>query len=270
MDKKILYVLGAIFIGAILFVTCYLIAENKLKDANLQTGDYEKKEVKDEILFKSIKKKSNKIVESFSIAMNGKRNTFNIEFTTTKNGTATEIKGTFKNESLFLKNRTNEDISKELNENDVKAFFTEQNFRFIKGTDEKTYLLVLANRDLNREKEDYLYILNDKFEILEGDMNYNGCGENNALTLRTSKAKYELLEQHATYQDQFQVCDDSSDCAINVKIEDSKIHYLKVFPKYEEFDFGNVEERIYTIADNRLNYTVENTYKIANATHESC
>ncbi len=270
MDKKIFYVIGAIFIGAILFTTSYIIAENKLKDANIKNNDYEKPEIKDSISFKSVKTNGKKIVESFTIAMNGKKSTFEVEFSTTKNETDTEIKGTFKKETLFLKSRSNEDISKELDEKTVKNLFSEKNFQFIKGSDEKTYLLVLANIDSKGEKEDFLYILNDKFELLEGDMNYNGCGKNNALTVRSDKAKYTLENTPSLYHDQFDVCKDQTDCMINVKIEDSKIHYLKVFPKYEEFDFGSIEERIYTINDNRLNYTVENTYRIASATHQVC
>ncbi len=271
MDKKILYVIGAIFIGAILFVTCYMMAENKLLNSDIGNINNQKREIKDKIAFKNIKKSGNKIIETFSITMNGKKTNFQIEYTSSKKESETEIKGIFKGKTLYSKiASTAETPQEDFSEKNIKAIFTENNFRFIKGTDEKTYLLVLAPTKKHDTYRDYLYILNEKFEFIEGDMNYNGCGETGAMTVRTNRALYETQSPIENFEDQFGLCANGENCKINVKIEESKIRYLKVFPKYEEFNFGNIEERVYTISDDKLNYTVENTHTIVNANHEMC
>ncbi|HBA37695.1 MAG TPA: hypothetical protein DCY94_03145, partial [Firmicutes bacterium] len=61
------------------------------------------------------------------------------------------------------------------------------------------------------------------------------------------------------------------DFYLNLKIEDDKIYYLKAKQNITgEEDYGTLEERIYTINNDKLEYTVKNKFKITWIAGQAC
>ena len=84
-------------------------------------------------------------------------------------------------------------------------------------------------------------------------------------------------EEKPWYMDDFNACSSPSNCYINVKVEDNKIYYLvpvliDVAEEEEEnsdeedveevMTYGELEERVYTIRDSKLEYEVVKRYTI--------
>ena len=163
------------------------------------------------------------------------------------------------------------------NTNMVDNSFNENNFSFIAGHDGESYLLIHTNiyPDASGE-EDKLFILNENLEFVDNDLvDYSGSSETRGMTIMSTYTNY-TLENGETpwYTDDFNACTTPSNCYINVKIEDNKIYYLtpvlnevnsdedEVADDEEVVDYGELEERVYTIRDGNLEYEVIKRYKI--------
>ena len=98
------------------------------------------------------------------------------------------------------------------------------------------------------------YILNDKLEIINENLEFNLYSSDVNVILQVENA-------NPWYEDS--KCKDEL-CHRIFKIEDNKIYYLvsKLKDDYQEGDYGVLEERVYTINDNKLTYEVINTYNI--------
>lgn len=82
-------------------------------------------------------------------------------------------------------------------------------------------------------------------------------------------------EEKPWYTDDFNACSSPSNCYINVKVEDNKIYYLVPVlidvaeeensdeeDAEEVMTYGELEERVYTIRDSKLEYEVVKRYTI--------
>ena len=170
----------------------------------------------------------------------------------------------------------------------ITSSFNENNFSFISGRDGESYLLIHTNiySDLAGE-EDKLFILNENLEFIDNDLvDYAGSSETQGMTIMSTYTGYILEgDEYPWYTDNFNACSAPSNCYIDIKIEDNKIYYLvpvlkEVTSDEEETDdetteedkvteYGELEERVYTIRDGKLEYEVVKRYKIVGITGQT-
>mgnify|MGYP001090121214 CR=1 FL=1 len=158
----------------------------------------------------------------------------------------------------------------------IKNDFNEKNFIIIKGTDNKSYLLVTTDFNLSLNNS-ILLVFNDNLELISKNL----IPENESPVVQAidgfvineysgnTPCRYSgnNPEYTATFKN-YSTYNPTRDSLQFVKILDNKIYFL--YPKLNfkgsflvnEEDYGFMEERVYTINTNKLEYNVINTYKI--------
>lgn len=287
MKKYIPYIIITILLIVIAIGATYIIMDHK-KDNNVtennnqenntqnnpsnKTDKNEETKKEDKVAFKSIKEIDNTIVEEFEITLNGKTKSFKIKYILEEEkelgNNYVLITGTFNNDKIYY----SENDSHSFKLNEIKEKINEDNFKFIKGSDNKSYLLVQTSYDgMDVFDTSELYVYNDELELISKNLlgdkspdydihhgfiidSFSGnipCGfENNSNPLysRTFKNVNLDVDGH-TYDKQY------------IKIEDNKIYYQ--VPQIDPNDFtGYIEERVYTINNNKFEYKVIKTIKI--------
>lgn len=231
-------------------------------DQNEESDRTDKKLV-DGINFLTITDQKDKIVESFEITLNGKTKTFEAEFShELDNSYEVEeniIKGNFNKATLYERVKRDGTFTKE----EIKNNFNEKNFQIIGGVDGKKYLLVESMNNLNNgQNTSTLLVYNDELELISDD-----------LILQSERSDYDQFkgfvvdgffydspcdtEQIPLYSNKF------------TKVENDKIYFL--LPKLTiNTDYeGILEERVYTIKDDKLQYSLVATHKISKMCQQS-
>lgn len=275
MNKKTYIIGGLLTITIIVSAIVLAVLLGSKKE-----GRYE--EENSSIKLNSIKTETDKIVQKFDVDINGKKNIFEIEYFSRDDGSDVQILGRIpESEIEWPINGTDQEIndflSDNFNETRVHDYVTENDFKFLKGEDGKTYLLfVFKTNHYMGGYADYLYIYNENLKLVTGDVNYNGCSNDEAFTIRThssgiyseeepGKSGYKDTENFLGYRN-------DKDSYLNLKIEGNRIYYLKALVNYFSVDdeLGTIEERIYTIKDDKLEYTVKNEFVIKDAAGIAC
>ena len=171
--------------------------------------------------------------------------------------------------------------------NMITSSFNENNFSFISGRDGESYLLIHTNiYSDGTGEEDKLFILNENLEFVDNDLvDYAGSSDTHGMTIMSTYTGYILEgDEYPWYTDNFNACTTPSNCYIDIKIEDNKIYYLtpvlKEVSSLEEekddeaeedevIEYGELEERVYTIHDGNLEYEVIKRYKIVGITGQT-
>lgn len=217
-------------------------------------------------------------VQTYQIMINGKERELQIEFLYRDNTSLKEqsLTGDYNGATLYAYYENYEEEATLYDENMIDSSFNENNFSFLKGIGGESYLLIYTNiYDDGAGEEDKLYILNENLEFVANDLvDYAGSTDTRGMTIMSTYTNYTLEgEEYPWYTDSFNACSTPSNCYIDIKIEDNKIYYLvpvlnEVSEEEEEdeedvnIDYGNLEERVYTIRDGSLCYEVIKRYKI--------
>lgn len=283
--KKVLIifiiVLAVIVIGVgIFYVTTHDFnvdkkSESQKENVELNDGNIEVKK-EDQIILVETKKIEDSFVQKYEIVINGLEKTFEIEFLYRHNEDLKEqsLTGDYNGATLYAYYETYNDNKTEFDINMISSSFNEKNFFFINGEDGKSYLLIHTSiyPDLAGE-EDKLYILNENLEFVNNDLvDYSGSSETRGMTIMSTYTGYTLKDnEYPWYTDSFNACTTPSNCYIDIKVEDDKIYYLvPVLNSLENTengeeevkDYGELEERVYTIKDSQLRYEVIKRYTI--------
>ena len=219
-------------------------------------------------------------VQTYQIIINGLERTFEVEFLFRDNEDLKQqsLTGEYSGATLYAYYEEYEDEPTKYDGNMIASSFNENNFSFIQGQDGESYLLIYTNiyPDAAGE-EDKLYILNEDLEFVDNDLvDYSGSSETQGMTIMSTYTGYMLEDdEYPWYTDSFNACSTPSYCYIDIKIEDNKIYYLvPVLNIVDEgtdeendeennnIDYGELEERVYTIHDGKLEYEVIQRYKI--------
>lgn len=288
MNKKIIFVIlsfvALIAIGSI----AYVVLSDNIDDKPLVDDNNEDKNIdadkdkeppkvkKDSISLKSTKKSGDKIINTYALVMNNKEKTFEVEFSYESHEDYSSISG--KGLDIVLYNLGSEDnIESNFTESNIKKLIDEEKFKFIKGKDGKTYLGVIAGNDsFVSGYTSMLYIFNDELEMLTGDLDNLGCGNKNFFTINTLTTGYMGSKEpgKSGYDDSLGVCQNGeANCHVNVKIEDDKIYVLyakDINALSDDGVYGTLEERIYTINNNKFNYKVNSTDTITDLAGQAC
>lgn len=270
MKKKITYViavvLGLFIIGGITYA---LINRN---DGNLNDKKDANETDKTSIVLKDTKKKGSNITQTFEIYMNNKKVLFDLTYTDTvtkldeENGSKgmETLEGKFDGLTLIntWKSISNmDDYEKTLfDESVINREFTTDNFKIIKGEDGKEYLLVNSQIKDNyyTPESNYLYIFNDELKLINNTLD---CvfGNKKGMIIHPGESAI-TSSSMKTYENSFGY-DGLTSKNIFVKIDGNKIYYLyQNFKSSETDNYGTIEEREYTINDNKLKYNVVKSY----------
>lgn len=292
MSKKNACILSGIVIILVGCVIGFIVTFNKSlnndKGSDVPTEESQNKQSvsKPSIAFKDIKTTEDRIVERFDLVMNEKPQVFTLEYTFESDDYSASLTGRFGEYNLFYDSEDGTVTGRPMNvldefkkrtytESYISSKFNVDNFKFIEGVDGKMYLMVLAttyNCFVGKTVE--LYIFDDNLNLVQGDVNYNGCQNDMAMTVMTHTVGYEGREEPSKsgYQDTFGVCDNEDYCYVSVKTEGNKINYLKVMEVnvFGDPDYGKMEEREYIISDSKLTYKVKNSFRIITAAGQAC
>lgn len=277
MERKYYYMIGVLLAIIAVCALSFALLGNRNKDPKEPSKE---NEMADSVKVKEIKKAGEKFIETYDVTMNGKKSTFEIEYNY-------EYETDYANIYAKIKN-TKEPISIEVQETDSEKFkndnftetnlkkkLTEDDFRFFKGEDGKSYLLVIVKTyHFVSGHSDYLYAFDDELKLVEGDIARDECSNDEAMTIRNDASISMSKEEPGKtgYDDTLGIYKNTDRrFYLNLKIVDDKIYYLKSdYTTATEGNYGTIEERIYTIKDSKWTYTIKDKYKITDGAGQMC
>ncbi len=214
-------------------------------------------------------------VQTYDIVINGLEKTLEVAFLYRDNTSLKEqsLTGEYNGATLYAYYEEYDKVASGFDENMIASSFNEDNFAFIRGVDGESYLMIHTNiYDDGAGEEDKLYILNENLEFVSNDLvDYTGS-TSEGMSIMSTYTSYALKgDEYPWYTDTFNACASPTNCHINVKIEDEQIYYLvpvlkEVLENTDEeeeiTDYGELEERVYTIDEGSLSYEVVKRYTI--------
>lgn len=284
IEKYIYIILIIILVGVIASTTTYILTkDNKTEEKENKPIEKEPAKV-DGVKLSKVYNLDDKIIEEFEVTLNGKTTPIKLPFVheVSEGDNFMEvhnITATLNSNNLYhheIYNYTEKEENK-FDINNIKNRFNEKNFIIIRGTDNKNYLAVIPYINTDYENTE-LFLFNDNLEQIKGNFNLYGiCGSNDNMIILSRTTHY-ILENDITpnYKNNFNVDipipNGFSNNNLNIKIENNNIYYLAPIlrEQLEEGDMGTLEERVYTINNNKLEYKIINKYKIVNGAGQVC
>ena len=213
---------------------------------------------------------NDKIVKEFEITLNNKVKTINVVFDYVEDDemfvgeTVGIVTGIINGNKVINYIETNPSKTNVFNINKIKDKFNESNFKIIKGKDNKSYLLLNTDNQGEVLFESNLLIFNDELKQIKDNFDgfFGSCSKSENMIISSTQAGYNLENNlNPYYENRFNI--DLEDYPrIYVKVDNNKIYYLAHIYDGNK-DEGIVEEREYTINNDKLEYKVIKTYKIA-------
>ena len=295
MKKVLLILLILLSLGVIAFGIFYASTHDfskkreEEKKENIELNDTVLEVAKENsIKLVETKKIDESFVQVYNIVINNKERVFEVEFLYRNQEDLKELSllGDYNGATLYAYYEKYKDEAT-IDVNMITSSFNENNFSFISGRDGESYLLIHTNiYSDGTGEEDKLFILNENLEFVDNDLvDYSGSSKTQGMTIMSTYTGYILEgDEYPWYTDNFNACTTPSNCYIDIKIEDNKIYYLtpvlkEVSSLEEEKDdeaeedelteYGELEERVYTIHDGNLEYEVIKRYKIVGITGQT-
>ncbi len=286
-EKYIYIVIIVILLGVIIGGGAYFLTRDNNKNNtvtnNTENNNTDKNDdtvtLQDGIKLVNSKEEDDKIIQEYEIIINGKNKKAEIIYELKQEEDEYSITGYFNGTEIYKKwNYITEGVlanpneyNEQANVSTINNNFSEKNFSFIKGNDNKNYLAIKTYEDNGEAYGGPSYIIfNDNFINLINS--YQNARNNRFEILEKLEELYFENGIKPWYKNN-NVCkmyNENEDCQIRTKIEDNKIYYLHYNQDVAEYDFGSVEERIYTINNGILNYEVVNSYKVTEIECPTC
>lgn len=282
--ETIMYIVITILLVIIGVGVTYIIMDKKNNNTNIKDQNKDDKEesnndnqISDGVKFKSINREDDKIVETFEVILNGKKRDFAITYKYEKDdfyGGVNKITGYVNSYGInsfeyLVSEYPNFSWYSEATLNKIKSEFAEDNFIVFKAEDNQNYLLVQsANICIECFNASDLYVYNDELELISKNivaLTYEPTETIDAFIIDSFNYNIpcEFNGQNPLYPNTFKNI--QPNIIINegkfTKIEGDKIYFLAPILN-DNLTGGILEERIYTIKDSKLSYTVNKTYQI--------
>ncbi len=275
VERFLYLIIIVVLLGFLSAVGTYIALQSKNNNVknnnhseNNKTPDKDNStKLEDSIKFVSTKTNNDEVIKSFKIVLNGKESNINVKFIKEKFEGEQFIRASFKEKEIYAISNNYYEDSEQFQVNKVAQDFDESKFRIIRGIEGKNYLIVLANVNTSN----YFYVFNDNMELVPSNIKPN-CGPDGSFPLMITISHYDLKDNKKPwYKDSFDFCTDEN-CEIRSKIENNMIYTLvsDIHENIKENDIGTLEERVYTINNNKLEYKVINNYKIVNGAGGLC
>ncbi len=279
MKQTVLTIIIIILVALIASGTTYLIMinknDNKVNETTNNTSKEQDNKVEDGVKLISTKKSNDTIIQKYQVVLNGKEKELELKYyceDVNKEMPFMHLVGKINNRD-YIKYEAwyddEQDFNNIFSEENIDKQVNSNNFYLIKGTDNKNYLGFIGYKDTYN----LLYIFNDNLELITNNiLSYNGYmfsdnGTQDAFIItRTELIVTEVAEKNnISYGNTFNLKDVDSELSYYVKIVDNKIYNLVSLFNEDIIDGsenGKLEERVYTINNNKLEYEVINTYTI--------
>ena len=186
------------------------------------------------------------------------------------------VEGKLKDITLFSAERKNNSTSQKAELFETARIDKELNsdyFKVIRGTDGKDYIAIATHiYDIsNTPVTNYLYILNDNLEVINKTFeDISHCSSTRQVMMIHPGEVGLLSDKNIWYSNQFKY-DNIRKNYTSLKIVGDKIYYLYHDIVYDkEGNYGTIEERVYTINNDKLEYTVENSFVAVSKYGEIC
>lgn len=294
VEKYIYIVIALILVAAISSGVTYILIKSNNAEQNqtpnndkpLEEDNQPTENLKSGFKLLSTDKVNDTIIQKYELILNSKKQEIDIKYTyeyheaNEDEEAYEEIIGKINNTPVYYNTNIlkDSDLKKQtFTENNINKEFNTNNFQLIQGTDNIDYFTIRTNNmnGMYVAPTNGLYIFNDKLENLTNNFpSYDGCTTANYMIIEGGPTGLELENENAWYKDTYGLCKSNENwCHIGVKIENDKIYYL--YPKVDfanmtDTYYGYIEEREYTINNNKLEYKTLNTYKIIGAAGQVC
>ena len=268
MKNKVLIGIIIVLVGVLVAEGIYLFTSKEEEKENNSYINIPKEEEEDsesngEILedyvkLVNTKEEDNQVIQEYEMVLNGKYQEFIVEFSyeqeanhSNSSNAVNYLNGKLKDNIVYSEIR-----GEMLSISYINSMFSSQNFIIIRGED-KNYLAVATF-----EREDYgdfMYyqIYNDHFDYIDSISLYVG---NQSIENNLGFDGYQNV-----FTDIYYLSEDYY--SVRSKIEDNHIYELAYV--CDDVYYGILEERVYTINNDKLEYEVINTYtdlEVAGAT----
>ncbi len=251
MKKSAIVVIVIVTILVVVGSLCmFMKKEDDKKEVDKPSEPVETEKLETGIKFLETKEKDGKLIQEYELIMNNKKK--NIEVVFEKNKEGNSIIGTLNGVKVY---NFVGDIDETVNLADIDL--SSSDFKFIKGVDNKEYLLVVRKFKHFVGKSYELVVMNENLtQIKNENLSYSGCDAEDAFTILTTFFDFDFEDKKSSrFKDEFGVCKDD-DCLVNLKIDDNKITY------YQIVEYGmeplKVQKREYTIKNDKLEYIIIN------------
>lgn len=232
----------------------------KIEDKNEVPEEKEK----DSIKLLNTKEENGSITQNYEAVLNTKHITFSVIYTVNQNGNYHTINGTLNGFNIYSATYNKKDYKESFKSNLIANNFEEDNFKIVKGTDDKSYLIIRNFK--YTEMGNGINLLN--IEVYNDEL--NRINTDNELIYAYFSQDINLEnDSKPWYKDEYNLCKKDEPCQIRGKFYEDKFHLLTLVLNEETNtpkSIGTLEERVYTIKDNKLNYTVPNKYIVKDAT----
>lgn len=270
MKKNGVKIFIILVLALIVTVGAYMFVNNKHNNNNpTQSGSTNRK--KGEVRFLNSKLEENVIIQKYKVYINGKTIDLEIKYNYKINnlpydddsGYSREevVEGKMNGITMFLHQVKNNSTSQKaalFETGKIDKEFNDKYFRVVRGTDGKDYIAVSTHiyDEYNKPRANYLYILNDNLKVINEIFDDETECTNMKSPMIVHPGLIGLLSsKDIWYNNEFKH-DNLQKNHISVKVEDDKIYYL-----FHNLKQKNIEERVYTIADDKLSYKTSNIYK---------
>lgn len=292
VEKYIYIIIALILVAAISSGATYVLIKNNNIEQKEPTSDKTLEEnkpienLKSGFKLLSTESINDTIIQKYEVILNDKKQTLNVNYSyiyhekNEDEDAYEEIVGKIDNNEVYYNTNIlkENDLKKQtFTENNINKEFNTNNFQIIQGTDNLDYFTIRTNNmnGIYVAPTNGLYIFNDKLEnLINNFSSYDGCTTNNYMIIKGGPTGLELENENAWYKDSYGLCKSNEEwCHIGVKTENNKIYYL--YPKVDfanmtDTYYGYLEERVYTINNNKLEYKTINNYKIIGAAGQVC
>lgn len=286
--KKIgpIFVLLALLVGGI-FAWMYFTGNRDIATGEDDKLDSNKENKKGEIKFLNSKLEESTITQKYKAYINGKELDMEVVYSYKIDNIDPELNEGYSrletvegklNGTLLYKNekKTNSESQKaELFETTkIDKVYNGDYFKVVRGTDGKDYIAIATHFydiDYDHQQANYLYILNDELEIINRQFkDPSNCSREAEVMMIHPGAVGLLTDMKIWYNNQFSY-DNHRKNYTSLKIEDDKIYYLYHDIKTDsDGNYGAIEERMYTINNDKLEYTTLKTYRAESMYGDIC
>ena len=255
MKNRVLIGIIIVLVGVIVAEGVYLFTNKEDEKENNSSINIPKEEEEenesnddetseDYVKLVDTREEDNQVIQEYEMVLNGEYQEFEIVFENVGN-TVVEVNANLANIQVYW--ALSHFLNKEFNLDTINKEFNENNFLIMKGID-KNYLIVISEIYSENGTDISYEILNSQLEPIGHLIVYYGS---QGLILESEIS----VGYENSYQDLFEI-EINNATFIRSKIEDNKIYHY-----YYNCDYV-LEERVYTINNDKLEYEVINTYQV--------
>ena len=260
MKNKVLIGIIIVLVGVIIAEGVYLFTNKEDRKENNSSINIPKEEEEenesndnetseDYVKLVNTKEEDNQVIQEYEMVLNGEYQEFEIVFENTSNDDTTEVIGKFKDIQVYTYMLPYFD--NEFNFDNVKDDLNSNNFQIISGID-KNYLAIIGETH---------YVNGDIYRYYFLDSNYHLMDR---LVIFDWTQTLDLGDKNVWYSNSLSSEQNSMEYQLRSKVEGNKIYNL-----YNDCS-DILEERVYTINNDKLEYEIINTYQILSVYGSVC